>query len=61
MKPLRRLLTIIIFLLSSIIFIGTLLFIPIQYIFTGKTTLMEIITKILDELINRVNPDKLCQ
>lgn len=58
MKPLRRLLTIIIFLLSSIIFISTLLFIPIQYIFTGKTTLMEIVTKILDKLINRVNPDK---
>ena len=60
MKPLRRLLTIIIFLLSSVIFIGTLLLIPIQYIFTGETTLMEIVTKILDELINRVNPDKLC-
>ena len=60
MKPLRRLLTVIIFLLSSVTFIGTLLLIPIQYIFTGKTTLMEIVTKILDELINRVNPDKLC-
>ena len=58
MKPLKRLLTIIIFLLSSVIFISTLLFIPIQYIFTGKTTLMEIVTETLDELINRVNPDK---
>ena len=58
MKPLRRLLTIIIFLLSSVIFIGTLLLIPIQYIFTGETTLMEIVTEILDELINRINPDK---
>ena len=58
MKPLKRLLTIIIFLLSSVIFIGILLLIPIQYIFTGETTLGEIVTEILDELINRINPDK---
>ena len=58
MKPLRRLLIIIIFLLSPVIFIGTLLLISIQYIFTGKTTLMEIVTEMLDELINRINPDK---
>ena len=58
MKPLRRLLIIIILLLSPVIFIGTLLLISIQYIFTGKTTLMEIVTEMLDELINRINPDK---
>lgn len=58
MKPLKRLLTIIIFLLSSVIFISTFLFIPIQYIFTGKTTLMEIVTEMLDKLINKINPDK---
>ena len=58
MKPLRRLLVIIAFILSSVIYIGAHLFIPIQYIFTGKTTLMEIVTEMLDELINRINPDK---
>ena len=56
MKPFKRLLTIIIFLLSSVIFISTLLFIPIQYIFTGKTTLMEIVTEMLDKLTNKINP-----
>ena len=59
MKPLRRLLIIIIFLLSPVIFIGTLLLISIQYIFTGKTTLMDI-DETLDELISKINPDKLC-
>ena len=58
MKPLKRLLIVIIFLLSSITLIGTLSLIPIQYIFTGKTTLVKIVTEILDELVNKINPDK---
>ena len=59
MKPLRRLLTIIIFLLFGVFFIfGIIVLIPMQYIFTGKTNIMNIVTKKLDELINRINPDK---
>ena len=59
MKPLRRLLTIIIFLLFGVFFIfGIIVLIPMQYIFTGKTNIMKIVTKTLDELINRINPDK---
>lgn len=59
MKPLRRLLTIIIFLLSGVAFtVSMLLLMPIQYLFTGKVDIMEIVTKTLDELINKINPDK---
>lgn len=59
MKPIRRLLTIIIFLLSAVAFaISILLLIPIQYLFTGKVDIMERIVNTLDELVNRINPDK---
>ena len=59
MKPIRRLLTIVIFLLSAVAFaISILLLIPIQYLFTGKADIMERIVSTLDEFINRVNPDK---
>lgn len=59
MKPIRRLLAIIIFLLSAVAFtVSILLLIPIQYLFTGKVDIMERIAHTLDELINRINPDK---
>ena len=59
MKPLRRLLTIVIFLLSAVAFaISILLLIPVQYLFTGKADIMERIVKIFDELISKINPDK---
>ena len=59
MKPLRRLLTVIIFVLSIVIVtISMILLIPIQYLFTGKTNIMEIAVDRLDELINRIDPDK---
>lgn len=59
MKPIRRLFTIIIFLLSAVAFaISILLLIPIQYLFTGKVDIMERIVNTLDELVNRINPDK---
>lgn len=59
MKPIRRLLTIVIFLLSGVAFtVSMLLLIPIQYLFTGKVDIMEIVANTLDELINRINPDK---
>ena len=59
MKPLRRLLTIISLLLFGVfITIGVILLTPIQYLFTGKTNIMEIVTEMLDKLINRINPDK---
>ena len=55
MKPLRRLLNVIIFLLSAVAFS---IIIPIQYLFTGRTNIMEIVNKQLDELMDRINPDK---
>lgn len=59
MKPIRRLLATIIFLLSAVVFaVSILLLIPIQYIFTGKVDIMERISNTLDELVNRINPDK---
>ena len=59
MKPLRRLLTIVIFLLSAVAFaISILLLMPVQYLFTGKADIMERIVKIFDELISKINPDK---
>lgn len=59
MKPIRRLLTVIIFLLSAVAFaVSILLLIPIQYLFTGKVDIMERIVGALDELTNRINPDK---
>jgi hypothetical protein len=59
MKPIRRLLAAIIFLLSAVAFtISILLLIPIQYLFTGKVDIMERIGNTLDELVNRINPDK---
>lgn len=38
--------------------ISMILLIPIQYLFTGKTNIMEIAVDRLDELINRIDPDK---
>lgn len=59
MKPLRRLLTVIIFLLSAVAFsVSVLLLMPIQYLFTGRTNIMETVTKTLNELMDRINPDK---
>lgn len=59
MKPLRRLLTVIIFVLSIVmVTISMILLIPIQYLFTGKTNIMEIAVDRLDELINRIDPDR---
>ena len=59
MKPIRRLLATIIFLLSAVAFTASiLLLIPIQYLFTGKVDIMERIGNTLDELVNRINPDK---
>ena len=59
MKPLRRLLTVIIFVLSIVmVTISMILLIPIQYLFTGKTNIMEIAVDRLDDLINRIDPDK---
>lgn len=59
MKPLRRLLTVIIFVLSIVmVTISMILLIPIQYLFTGKTNIMEIAVDRLDELINRIDPYK---
>lgn len=59
MKPLRRLLTIIIILLSIVVFaISMMILLPIQYLFVGKTDIIDIEAKIIDELINRINPDK---
>lgn len=59
MKPIRRLLAAIIFLLSAVVFaVNILLLIPIQYLFTGKVDIIERIGNTLDELVNRINPDK---
>ena len=59
MKPLRRLLTVISLLLFGVfITIGVILLTPIQYLFTGKTNIMEIVAETLYELISRINPDK---
>ena len=59
MKPLRRLLTIIIFLLFNVFIVfGVFLLTPIQYLFTGKTNIMEIVAETLYELVSRTNPDK---
>ena len=59
MKPIRRLLAAIIFLLSAVAFaVSILLLIPIQYLFTGKVDIMERIGNTLDKLVNRINPDK---
>ena len=58
MKPLRRLLTIIIILLSTVVFAISMILLPIQYLSTGRTDIIDIEVKIIDELINRINPDK---
>ena len=59
MKPIRRLLAAIIFLLSAVAFtVSILLLIPIQYLFTGKVDIMERIGNTLDELVNRINRDE---
>ena len=59
MKPLRRLLTVIIFLLSAVAFsISVILLIPIQYLFTGRTNIAEIVTKTLYELMYIINQYK---
>ena len=58
MKPLRRLLTAIIILLSTVAFAISMFFIPIQYLFTGRTDIIDIEAKIIDTLISRINPDK---
>ena len=58
MKPLRRLLTIIIILLSTVVFAISMILLPIQYLSTGRTDIIDIEAKIIDELISRINPDK---
>ena len=59
MKQFRRLLTVIIFVLSiEMVTISMILLIQIQYLFTGKTNIMEIVAETLYELISRINPDK---
>ena len=59
MKPLRRLLLIIALCLSIVAFIiSMVLLIPAQYLFTGKTDIIDIEAEIIDELINRISPDK---
>lgn len=58
MKPLRRLLTAIIILLSTAVFAISMIFIPIQYLFVGRTDIIDIEVKIIDKLISRINPDK---
>ena len=58
MKPLRRLLTIIIILLSTVVFAISMILLPIQYLSTGRTDIIDIEVKIIDELINRIHPDK---
>ena len=59
MKPLRRLLTVIIFLLSAVAFsISVILLIPIQYLFTSRTNIAEIVTKTLYELMYIINQYK---
>ena len=58
MKPLRRLLLIIALCLSVVTFIiSMVLLIPAQYLFTGKTDIIDIEAEIIDELINRISPD----
>ena len=58
MKPLRRLLTVIIILLSTVVFAISMILLPIQYLFVGRTDIIDIEAKIIDELISRINPDK---
>ena len=58
MKPLRRLLTIIIILLSTVVFAISMILLPIQYLLVGRTDIIDIEAKIIDTLINRINPDK---
>ena len=58
MKPLRRLLFVAIILLSIVAFAISIILFPIQYLFTGRTDLIDIEAKIIDELISRINPDK---
>ena len=58
MKPLRRLLTIIIILLSTVAFAISMILLPIQYLLVGRTDIIDIEAKIIDELINRISPDK---
>ena len=58
MKPLRRLLTIIIILLSTVVFAISMILLPIQYLSTGRTDIIDIEVKIIDALISRINPDK---
>ena len=59
MKPLRRLLTIIIILLSTVVFaISMMILLPIQYLLVGRTDIIDIEAKIIDTLISRINPDK---
>ena len=56
MKPLRRLLTIIIILLSIVVFAISMILLPIQYLSTGRTDIIDIEAKIIDELIIMNNP-----
>ena len=59
MKPIRRLLFILFFLLGIIVFAGSVTFVlPLQYLFTGKDTWGYDIADWLDMVLNKIKPDK---
>ena len=58
MKQLRRVLTIIIILVLTVVFAISMILLPIQYLLVGRTDIIDIEAKIIDTLISRINPDK---
>ena len=59
MKPLRRFIYLFFIFFSSCVFVESMIFLaPLQYLFTGKTTWIDNICDWIDNIANKINPDK---
>ena len=59
MKPLRRFLYLLFTFFGSLVFIESMIFLaPLQFLFTGNVTWIDDICALIDNIANKINPDK---
>lgn len=57
MKPIRRILFVVILVIGSLVMGASIILGMFQWIFTGKSTIQMKFTDFLDNIVNQINPD----
>lgn len=57
MKPIRRILFVVIFIIGTLVMVASIIPGMFQWLFTGKSTIPTKVADFFDSIINYINPD----